>query len=194
MKKLIILLLLCSFLDVSAQRQRKVIFDADFVTPADSGLYGVAVKDNQPYLINHFKDTLKFKMEYPYIRAWSTGKDLAVNLTGKPLSVVCLRDSVTFTLPSPSDTLNRYVKYDIMYLGARGGTGANKWLPFNSDYLITFSDTIWFLNPADNIVYFSETFSSSTTAKPWFRIKPNQRIVLEILNKKWYLSLQNFDY
>lgn len=176
-----------------AQRERKIIFDADTKTPVDSGFYGIGIVDNQPYLINHRKDTIIFKMEYPYVRAWSTGKDLAVTLTrNHPATIFALRDSITFTLPSASDTLNKYVKYDINYLGFRGGTGSNKFVPFDSTSRIVFSDSIRYYNSSNKITYRTKVFDH-LSGYSFFRIASFSRFGLEIINNKWYLTLQDFD-
>ena len=193
MKQLILVFLLFTTV-CFAQRERKIIFDADTKTPVDSGYYGVGIVDNQPYLINHRKDSVKFKMEYPYIRAWNTGITLNITLTkNHPTLIFCVKDSVTFTLPSASDTTNRYVKYDIRYLGFRGGTGTNKYVAFDTTMRISFSDSIRYYNPANKITYRTKVFDH-LSAYHFFRLFQFRAITLEIIQNKWYLTLKDFDY
>jgi len=193
MKKLFFLLLLISCFSAEAQRKRRIIFDADTVTPVDSGFYAVGIVDNQPYLINHRKDSVKFKMEYPYIRSLSTGKDQNITLTKNHSLIFCLKDSVTFTLPSASDTTNRYVKYNIRYLGFRGGTGTNRFIPFDSTMRIVFSDSIRYLNPSNKITYRTKVFDN-LSAYNFFKLYQFRALSLEIIENKWYLTLKDFDY
>lgn len=195
MKKILFILLILSFFDSTAQRKRRVLFDADVKTPVDSGFYGIGVVDNQAYLINHRKDSIKFKMEYPYIRAWNTGKDLAITLTkNHPILIFAVKDSITFTLPSASDTLNKYVKYDIHYLGWRGGTGINKYVPYDTTYRMVFSDSIRFYNSANQTTYRTKILNSWKVTQAWFKLHPYRRFTLEIIGNKWYLTLNDFDY
>lgn len=194
MKKLFFLLLLISCFSAEAQRKRRILFDADTVTPVDSGFYGVGIVDNQPYLINHRKDSVKFKMEYPYIKAWNTGKDLSITLTkNHPSLIFCVKDSVTFTLPSATDTTNKYVKYDIRYLGFRGGTGTNKYVAFDTTMRVAFSDSIRFYNSSDKVTYRTKVFDH-LSIYPWFRLFQFRRMTLEIIENKWYLTLKDFNY
>ncbi|WP_394995607.1 hypothetical protein [Emticicia sp.] len=194
MKKIILILLLLSFFDGEAQRKRRTLFDADVKTPVDSGFYGIGIIDNQAYLINHRKDSVKFKMEYPYIRAWNTGKDLAITLTrNHPTLIFAVKDSITFTLPSASDTLNKYVKYDIHYLGWRGGTGTNKYVPYDSNYRMVFSDSIRFFNSATQTTYRTLELNH-LSAYNWFKLSPYRRFALEIIANKWYLTFAGFHY
>lgn len=194
MKKLFFLLLLISCFSAEAQRKRRILFDADTVTPVDSGFYGVGVVDNQPYLINHRKDSVKFKMEYPYIRAWNTGITQNITLTkNHPTLIFCVKDSVNFTLPSASDTTNRYVKYDIRYLGFRGGTGTNKYVAFDTTMRVAFSDSIRFYNSSDKVTYRTKVFDN-LSIYPWFRLFQFRRMTLEIIENKWYLTLKDFNY
>lgn len=194
MKKIFFLLLLISCFSAEAQRKRRIIFDADTVTPVDSGFYGVGIVDNQAYLINHRKDSIKFKMEYPYIRSLSTGKDQNITLTkNHPTLIFCVKDSVNFTLPSASDTTNRYVIYDIRYLGFRGGTSTNKYVPFDATMRMSFSDSVRYYNPRDKVTYRTKVFDH-LSAYDFFRLFQFRAITLEIIQNKWYLTLKDFDY
>lgn len=191
---LIVAVVLCLF-DSYGQRKRRILFDADTKTPVDSGFYGVGIVDNQAYLINHRKDSIQFKMEYPYIRALNTGKDLTITLTRtSPTLIFAVKDSITFTLPSASDTLNKYVKYDIHYLGWRGGTGVNKYVPFDTTYRMVFSDSVRFYNSANQTTYRTKVFNSWNVTKNWFKLYPYRRLTLEVISSKWYLTLNDFDY
>jgi hypothetical protein len=177
-----------------AQRERKIIFDADTKTPVDSGYYGIGIVDNQPYLINHRKDSIKFKMEYPYVRAWNTGKDQNITLTkNHPTLIFCVKDSVNFILPSASDTTNRYVTYDIRYLGFRGGTGTNKYVPFDATMRMSFSDSVRYYNPSDKVTYRTKVLDN-TNAYNFFKLFQFRALSLEIIANKWYLTLKDFDY
>lgn len=190
MKKLFLILLFS--VSVFAQKKRTISFDADTTTRPAAGFYGIGVRDAQPYLVKPSGGALMIKVEEPYIRAWSTGKELAMTLTrDHPTLIFALRDSINFILPSSTDTLNRYVKYDIHYLGWRGGTGANKYVPFDSTCRMSFSDSVRII-AGGNIIYRTKVLDRYGTFP--FRLRPNIRFGLEIINNKWYLNLTDFEY
>jgi hypothetical protein len=196
MKKLIFILCLFTVLDVMAQpsKKRRILFDADTQTPVDTGFYGIGIVDNQPYLINYRKDSIKFKMEYPYIRAFSTNNDLDITLTrNHPILLIVVRDSVEITLPTPTDTLNKNVKYDIRFLGWRGGTGPNAFKPPDTTFRVSFSDSVYYYYPTNKKTYRTKVFDH-LSAYNFFRLHECRRMTLEILNNKWYLTLNDFEY
>jgi hypothetical protein len=196
MKILLIIALLFVAFNTEAQpnqRKRKILFDADIKTPVDSGFYAIGIVDNQPYLINHRADSIKFKMEYDFVRSLSTGNSKNITLTKNHHLVFCLTDSVNFILPNPTDTNNRYVNYNIYYLGWRGGAGNNNFTTFDNTYRISFSDSVYFKLKTSNTTYRTKVLDHLSVYS-FFRLTPNSRFCLEIINNKWYLSLKDFEY
>lgn len=188
-----------------AQKKRTISFDADTTTRPDVGFYGIGVRDAQPYLVKPSGSSLMFKMESPYIRTFSTGKDLSITLTrNHPTVIFALRDSINFILPSANDTLNKDIKYYIYYLGWRGGTGPNKYIPYDSTCTMTFSDSIYYKPHghfySDSLYGKNKTIIYSTKSlKRYGGTFPislifNRQFMLQIINNKWYFSLEDLEY
>lgn len=125
----------------------------------------------------------------PSISAWSTGRDIAFKiLESHPKIIFIVKDSVNVTLPTPSKQL----MYEIYYLGMRGGYGNEKFQSYDSTSRLSFSDTINFYNPKNQITYYTKVFDHQSI---WpFKLKPFSRFGLVAQKNKWYLTLQDFDY
>ena len=203
MKKVLFIL---SFIFVSfisfAQRQRTTpIFDADTVTNAKSGFYGIGVRDSQPWLVDskNNTDAMRFKMEHKYIVGVQLNTSDTIeypggNYQGRRTEFVSLnKDSLTVTLPNQNDTLNFGRNITFAYFGFSDAL----FQYYDNTYCVKFSDTI-FVKSGDNTYFFTPgTCIGSMTDAPLavkYGIKPGNNFVLTEMDRRWYLHFNGIDY
>jgi hypothetical protein len=125
----------------------------------------------------------------PSIQCWSTGNNTNFRiLETHPKLLFILRDSVNIILPSPSKSLI----YDIYYLGAKGGISSERFMPYDATTRISFSDTVNFYNPNNQITYYVKHLDHLSNIP--FRLKPFSRFGLIAQKNKWYFTLNDFEY
>lgn len=203
MKKIFFIL---SFILVSiisfAQRQRTTaMFDADTVTNAKSGMYGIGIRDSQPFLIDskNNTDAIRFKVEHKYIVGVQLNQSDTIeypggNYQGRRTEFVSLnKDSLTVTLPNRFDTLNFNRNISFVYWGFSG----TLFHYYDNTYCVKFSDTI-FVKSGDNTYFFipGTCIGSMTTAPNAVKygIKPGHSFVLSEMDRRWYLHFNGIDY
>ncbi|HRG02014.1 MAG TPA: hypothetical protein PKZ75_12930 [Bacteroidia bacterium] len=203
MKKIFFIL---SFILVSiisfAQRQRTTaMFDADTVTNAKSGMYGIGIRDSQPFLIDskNNTDAIRFKVEHKYIVGVQLNSSDTIeypggNYQGRRTEFVSLnKDSLTVTLPNRHDTLNFNRNISFVYWGFSG----TLFHYYDNTYCVKFSDTI-FVKSGDNTYFFvpGTCIGSMTTAPNavTYGIKPGHSFVLSEMDRRWYLHFNGIDY
>ena len=203
MKKIFFIL---SFILVSiisfAQRQRTTaMFDADTVTNAKSGMYGIGIRDSQPFLIDskNNTDAIRFKVEHKYIVGVQLNQSDTIeypggNYQGRRTEFVSLnKDSLTVTLPNRFDTLNFNRNISFVYWGFSG----TLFHYYDNTYCVKFSDTI-FVKSGDNTYFFipGTCIGSMTTAPNavTYGIKPGHSFVLSEMDRRWYLHFNGIDY
>lgn len=203
MKKTVFLLPFILFSIVSfAQRQRTTSqFDADTVTNAKAGFYGIGVRDSQPFLIDSKDNTdaMRFKMEHKYIVGVQLNSSDNIeypggSYQGRRSEFVSLnKDSLTVTLPNQNDTLNFGRNITFTYFGFSGSL----FNYYDLTYCVKFSDTI-FVKSGNNTYFFTPgTCIGSMTTAPnavKYGIKPGSSFVLTEMDRRWYLHFNGIDY
>lgn len=185
MKKLIFLLLLSSC--IYAQKERKVLFDADTTTRPGLGFYGIGVRDSKPYLIRNNGDNLLIETSPTKLKGWQ------FNLSGTAPSDVQIlainKDSLTIDLPNATDSANASLSYTVCYFGFKDSVG----LWADNTYLLSFIDTIYAYSSTNLVTYWTNNFTHNHTYY-FFRIKPYDALYLYVDKKKWWLSGNPFKY
>lgn len=203
MKKTVFLLPFILFSIVSfAQRQRTTSqFDADTVTNAKAGFYGIGIIDSQPFLIDSKDNTdaMRFKMEHKYIVGVQLNSSDNIeypggSYQGRRSEFVSLnKDSLTVTLPNQNDTLNFGRNITFTYFGFSGSL----FNYYDLTYCVKFSDTIFVLS-GDNTYFFTPgTCIGSMTTAPnavKYGIKPGASFVISEMDRRWYLHFNGIDY
>lgn len=203
MKKTVFLLPFILFSIVSfAQRQRTTSqFDADTVTNAKAGFYGIGVRDSQPFLIDSKDNTdaMRFKMEHKYIVGVQLNSSDNIeypggSYQGRRSEFVSLnKDSLTVTLPNQNDTLNFGRNITFTYFGFSGSL----FNYYDLTYCVKFSDTIFVLSGDKKYFFTPGTCIGSMTTAPSavkYGIKPGSSFVLTEMDRRWYLHFNGIDY
>lgn len=186
MKKLLLLLLIT--FNVLAQKKRVIVFDADTTTRPESGFYGIGIRDAQPYLIKPSGDALQFEVHPKQIKGWQFNANGTAPADVQMLAIN--KDSLTIDLPNATDTTYRYLTYSLYYFGYNR---QNQFKIADATCLLTFADTIFVYNAANNITYWTKTFTHNHIYN-FFRIQPYGALYLYVDKKRWWLSGTPFKY
>jgi hypothetical protein len=172
------------------QRKRvTATFDADTTRPA-TGTYGITVFQKQPYLVGASGRAQRIETSPLFIEGKSygtTNKNVTLDTTYHHHWIT--GDSVTVTLPNKNLFTGKKKgwQYYIRFLGYRGGNDSTtKYTPYDNTFRLTFVDTIFFYNAANQTTYFTKVFSHDA-AYSWWRITEPKAIYLELRDNRWYL-------
>lgn len=204
MKKTLPFLLILLSITVFAQRRRTTAtFDADTTRP-NPGTYGITVIKNQPYLVPNAGQATRIETSPLFIYAMSFGS--VTTSATLPLDyehIIIARDSTHITLPSKTAAGNGK-RYYITAMGLRAYTSdtVKRWMPYDSTFYLSFSDTI-FYHQGDlltGITYFTTSLTNhynavnGYTKKSFFRIYQNSSIYLELVQNRWYLFFADIKF
>lgn len=182
-----------------AQRRRTTaVFDADTLTRPGAGMYGIGVRDGQPWLVSNTGDAKRIVVEDKYV----VGVQLNANgdiefpggsYQGQRTQLVSLnKDSLTVTLPNPRDTINENRNISFVYWGFSGSLFSY----YDATYAVRFSDTVFAYN-GSTYFWLPNTWIGSMTTEPTSiarNIKPGGGFVLSEMDRRWYIHFNGVEY
>lgn len=191
---LIGLLMLLSFASDAQRRRATATFDADTTRPTP-GTHGITVIRNQPFLVPHSGRAQRIEVSPLFISAMSFGTTTtAATLPLDYDHIIIARDSTHVTLPSKT-LAGAGKRYYITFMGLRAFTQDTvaRWLPSDSTFFLSFSDTI-FCRVGDLLTgttHFAMNLTNQLTENGYtrpnfFRIQQNSHIYLELIENRWH--------
>ena len=191
------------FLAFTANAQRKrttATFDADTTTRPTNGLYGIGVRDKQPFLVSPSGEAKRFMMEDKFIKAhwFSVEEDTAVLPKDKSVIFLGGGDSTYIKLPIEPDTAKNPRTYSILFFGWKGGNDSTtymqeditRYMDLNSawkTFRVIFSDTVYYQRGWKGEILKSKSFSDSSNMPLPFFLYPKRWINIRRKEGKWWL-------
>jgi hypothetical protein len=199
MRKLFILFMLIGINSIAQRVRTTPTFDSDIWTRPRPGLYGIGVRDNQPYLIGNTNDPIRIKTEYAYIVGVQLNNSGEIEYPGgayqgRRTEVVSLnKDSLTVTLPNPKSSVNQ--ERELTFVCHFFSGSLFKY--FDTNYCVRFTDTIFVNQNDQTYTFLPNTCIGSMTTEPSSiakGIKPGHSFRLSEMDRRWYLHFNKINY